>query len=144
MKCDICGFEYEGIFCPKCGWEEMNILDDEYLEIFNKRKEIYKKRLSFDKKFEQFMENLILKYNVYLKSNPAMAKVFINDICEILKDIDKKYYIEFLLAKFYLFITTKDKNIEPILQELETLEIKMNEEQKNNFKKLKELYEKSF
>ena len=47
MKCDICGYEYEGIFCPNCGWEEMNILDDEYLEIFNKRKEIYKNKIKF-------------------------------------------------------------------------------------------------
>jgi len=143
MKCDVCGYEFEGIFCPNCGWEEINILDDEYLEIFKKRKEIYKKKLSSDTKFSFFMEKLILKYDFYLKSNPAMVKIFVDDICDILKDIDEKYYIEFLLAKCYLYIKAKDKKSESILKELEKLEIKMNKEQQNNLKKLRKLYEKS-
>jgi len=144
MKCDICGYEYEGIFCPNCGWEEMNILDDEYLEIFKKRKEIYKKRISSDTKFSFFMEKLISKYDNYLKSNPAIAKMFVDDICDILKNIDQKYYIEFLLARFYLYIKAKDKKSESILKELMNLEKNMDQSQRDNFKKLKEFYEKSF
>jgi hypothetical protein len=143
MKCEICGNEYDGVFCNKCGWEEMNILDDEYLKIFEKRKEIYKKKIN-DSKFSDFMEELIKKYNVYLKENLNLAKVFIDDILEILKNFDKNYYMEFLMAKFYIYIKEKNKLSENILKELESLYTLMSEEQKNNFEKLKAFYEKSF
>jgi hypothetical protein len=29
MKCEICGNEYKETFCDNCGWEELNILDDD-------------------------------------------------------------------------------------------------------------------
>jgi hypothetical protein len=143
MKCEICGNEYDGVFCNKCGWEEMNILDDEYLKIFEKRKEIYKKKIN-DSKFSDFMEELIKKYNVYLKENLNLAKVFIDDILEILKNFDKNYYMEFLMAKFYIYIREKNKEAKNLLNELESLSDLMNEKQKESFEKLKAFYEKSF
>jgi hypothetical protein len=143
MKCEICGNEYDGVFCNKCGWEEMNILDDEYLKIFEKRKEIYKKKIN-DSKFSDFMEELIKKYNVYLKENLNLAKVFIDDILEILKNFDKNYYMEFLMAKFYIYIKEKNKEAKNLLNELESLSDLMNEKQKESFEKLKAFYDKSF
>ena len=141
MKCEICGNEYSGEFCDKCGWEEINILDDEYLEIFKKRKEIYKKRINEDNKFKDFIEKLIEVYNRYINSNLEIAKVFIDDMVQILKNIDNYYYyIEFLLAKFYIYTKEKDSIAKDILRELENLKTLMDKRQLDDFEKLKAFY----
>jgi len=141
MKCEICGNEYSGEFCDKCGWEEINILDDEYLEIFKKRKEIYKKRINEDNKFKDFIEKLIEVYNRYINSNLEIAKVFIDDMVQILKNIDNYYYyIEFLLAKFYIYTKEKDSIAKDILKELESLKLLMDKRQLDDFEKLKAFY----
>jgi len=141
MKCEICLNEYEGSFCEVCGWEEMNILDSEYLKIFNKRKEIYKNKINKnnDEKFNNFLEKLIDVNNEYLKKDINLAEVFINDICDILKNIDEHYYIEFLLAKFYIYYVKNGKKDKNILQKLRDLYPIMEEEQKEKFNKLKAL-----
>jgi hypothetical protein len=139
MKCEICGNEYKETFCDNCGWEELNILDDDYLKIFNKRKEIYKKKINDDGKFVNFLEKLINKQNEYLKTNIYLAKIFVNDILDILKEIDKNYYIEFLLAKFYLLLrddTLNRSEITETYKEANNLLYSMSEEQKNNFYKI--------
>jgi len=140
MKCEICGNEYSGEFCDKCGWEEINILDDEYLEIFKKRKEIYKKRINEDNKFKDFIEKLIETYNRYIHTNLEIAKVFIDDIVQILKNIDNYYYIEFLLAKFYIYTKEKNSIAKDILRELENLKTLMDKRQLDDFEKLKAFY----
>ena len=111
MVCEVCGFEHSEFLCPKCGWENAIVLDDDYQKYYELKKEKYKELFNNKSdKFDKFMDRLSTTYNRYLTDDPNLAKIFIDDILMILKDIDEKNYIEFYMAKIYLLIKTdKDK-----------------------------------
>jgi len=106
MICEVCNMKYEGDFCPQCGWEEELVLDNDYIEIYNKRKSIYKnvyeKSKQANNDFDIFMDEIIPIYNEYFKEYPK----FIDAILEVLSKMDsfraKNRYASFLLPKAYL------------------------------------------
>lgn len=139
MKCEICGNEYEGYFCDNCAWEEENILDDKYLEIYldkkKKYKEVYKKISYYDEFFSQF----VVKFNEYLKEdmNLAFYLKLIDDMLKIIED--KKYYFEMLVIKILILKKLKKdyskevKEAEELLKSDEVLK-----EDKKFFEKLRD------
>ena len=138
MRCEICGNEYEGYFCDKCGWEEENILDDKYLEIYLDKKTKYKKIYEKITYYDEFFSKFIVKFNEYLKEdmNLAFYLKLVDDILEIIKD--KKYYFELLILKILILKRLRKdyskelKKAESFLDYSEILE-----EDKNFFNKLR-------
>ncbi len=105
MKCEICSAEYDGIFCPVCGWEKENILDDKYLKIYEEKKEVYKKNVLKVKQTQEKYENTMESFTSLLNGYLAKGSEFAKDVCEtMLKSVpeDDKYYFTFLVAKIYL------------------------------------------
>jgi len=139
MRCSICNTEYDGVFCPKCGWEEENILDDEYLKIYNQRKEKYKSIFENSRYYEKFFNSFILKFNDFLQEemNLSFYLKFLDDLLGFIED--KKYYFELLVIKILILRKLK-KDYSSALKEAEELskESEILEEDRKFFNLLRE------
>ena len=138
MKCEICNFEYEGYFCPNCAWEEENIADEKYLEIYLQKKAKYKEVFNKTRYYDDFFSNLIKKFNDFLKEdmNFSFYLKFVDDILEIIED--KKYYFELLIIKLLLLKRLK-KDYKDVLKQVESLSLDKDilEEDRKFFEMLK-------
>jgi len=138
MKCEICKKEYDGYFCPNCGWEEENILDDKYLEIYLDKKKRHKEIFKEVEYYHNFFNNFVSKFNEFIKEemNLSFYLKLLDDMLEIVED--KKYYFELLIIKILLLKKMKKeykseiKEAEELLKEGEILE-----EDKKFFENLK-------
>ena len=141
MVCEICEFNHNEVLCPKCGWENEIILDTDYLEIYERKKAIYKNLLDKPQKdnLPEFIDKLIEKYKKHIQTNLEIASIFIDDILDITQEYPN-YHIEFLFAKLYINYN-QNQEVLPIIEELKKRKHLMNNSQKEKFEDYKKQIE---
>ena len=138
MKCEICNKEYDGYFCPNCGWEEENVLDDKYLEIYLNKKQKHKEVFKEVEYYHNFFDSFIRKFKEFLREerDQSFYLKFLNDVLEIMKD--KKYYFQLLVIKIFLLRNMKEEYKNEIKEAEELLKNnEISEEDKKIFENLK-------
>jgi len=139
MKCEICNKEYDGYFCPNCAWEEENVLDEKYLEIYLNKKQKHKEVFKEVEYYHNFFDSFITKFNEFNKdkeeNRPFYLKL-LDDMLEIMED--KKYYFQLLVIKI-LFLNKMEKDYKNEIKEAEELlkNNEISEEDKKIFENLK-------
>jgi len=141
MICEICEFEHNEVLCPKCGWENEIILDSDYLEIYERKKEIYKNLLNKPQKdnLPEFIDKLIEKYTKHIQTDLEIASIFVDDILDITEEYPN-YHIEFLFAKLYINYN-QNRELLPIIEKLENMKSFMDDFQKEKFEDYKKQIE---